>query len=324
VYTFLPVPCHDYIFFIYNRYQIISVNMEMRGANMGKVKNKPGFIIYVLPVLVFVTMVVYIPFIMSMCYSFTEWNGISRAAKFIGLENFRLLFTEDGGFKDSAIFTLKFSVLFIVTINTLAVFLAVMLDKKLKTSGILRAGFFVPYILSMVIVGFIWRFIFIQGFETMGNLTNLGFFSWSWLGDAKLAFWSVLFVSIWQSVGFYIVIYIAGLQSIPVQLIEAAIIDGAGTVVRFFRVTIPLIMPSVTTCVFLALTNSIKIFDVIISLTNGGPGGSTTSITYDIYKEAFQNNSYGYGTAKALVLFVAILLITLVQVTFFKKKEVEM
>lgn len=290
---------------------------------MSTTKGKLAFIAYVLPVLVFITLVVYIPFIMSMGYSFTEWNGISRAAKFIGLENFRVIFTEDGAFKDSAIFTLKFSVLFIVIINILALIMAVMLDKKLKTSNMLRAGFFVPYILSSVIVGFIWKFIFIQGFETMGKLTNLGFFSWSWLGNAKLAFWSILFVSIWQSIGFYIVIYIAGLQSISFELIEAAIVDGAGSVVRFFKVVIPLIMPSITTCVFLALTNSIKIFDVIVSLTNGGPGGSTTSITYDVYKEAFQNNSYGYGTAKALILFVAILIITLIQVTFFKSREVE-
>jgi raffinose/stachyose/melibiose transport system permease protein len=287
-------------------------------------KNKMAFIVYVLPVLVFITLVVYIPFIMSMCYSFTEWNGISREAKFIGLENFKIIFTEDGSFKDSALFTLKFSVLFIVITNILAMITAVMLNKEIKTSNMLRAGFFVPYILSLVIVGFIWKFIFIQGFDTLEKMTNLNFFSWSWLGDAKLAFWSVLFVSIWQSVGFYIVIYIAGLQSISFELIEAAIVDGARSTTRFFKVVIPLIMPSVTACVFLSLTNSIKVFDVIVSLTNGGPGGATTSITYDIYKEAFQNNSYGYGTAKALLLFLAILVITLIQVKFFKSKEVEM
>lgn len=285
--------------------------------------SKIEYLIYVLPVVVLISFVVYIPFVMSMAYSFTEWNGISKAARFIGVENFKLIFTEDTAFHASAIFTIKFSILFIIIVNVLAVLIAVLLDKKLRSTNLLRAGFFIPYILSLVIVGFIWRFIFIQGFQSLGSITGWDLFSWSWLGDAKLAFWSILFVSVWQSVGFYIVIYIAGLQSIPYELIEAAIVDGAGSVRRFFSVTIPLLMPSITSCVFLALTNSIKVFDVIVSLTNGGPGGATTSITYDIYKEAFQNNSYGYGTAKALVLFVAILVVTLVQVTFFKSREVE-
>ena len=163
-----------------------------------------------------------------------------------------------------------------------------------------------------------------QGFSALEKITGWNVFSWSWLGDVKLAFWSILIVSIWQSIGLYIVIYIAGLQSIPYELIEASIVDGAGSIKRFFKVTFPLLMPSITTCVFLSLTNSIKVFDVIVSLTGGGPGGATVSITYDIYKEAFQNNFYGYGTAKALLLFLAILVITLVQVTFFKSKELEM
>lgn len=290
---------------------------------MNKSKGRATFIAYVSPVLLFITLVVYIPFFMSMGYSFTEWNGISRGAKFIGLENFKIIFTEDTGFIHSAIFTLKFSILFIIIVNALALVMAVLLDKKFKTSNVLRAAFFTPYILSLVIVGFIWKFIFNQGFETLGNITHLGIFSWSWLGDVKLAFRSVLLVSIWQSLGFYIVIYIAGLQSVPDEIVEASIVDGAGSVVRFFKITIPLIMPSVTTCVFMALTNSIKLFDVVVSLTNGGPGGETTTITYDIYKEAFQNNMYGYGTAKALVLFVAIFVITVIEIKFFKSKEVE-
>jgi len=290
--------------------------------------NKKGvskfkFLIYVLPVVVLISLIIYVPFVMSMAYSFTEWNGISKEAKFIGLENFKSIFVDDNSFQSSAVFTVKYSALFIVIINVLALLLAVILDKKLYSTNILRAGFFIPYILSLVIVGFIWRFIFMQGFNALGEITGWKVFSWSWLGDAKLAFWSILIVSVWQSIGLYIVIYIAGLQAIPHEMLEASIVDGAGSINRFFKVIFPLLMPSITTCVFLALTNSIKVFDVIVSLTNGGPGGATVSITYNIYKEAFQNNFYGYGTAKALVLFVIILVITLVQVTFFKSKEVE-
>lgn len=279
---------------------------------------------YVTPVVIMVSAVLYIPFLMSMYYSLTEWNGISKKAVFIGFENFKQIFTDDPYFKQSAIFTLKYSIIFIILINVFAIILAVLLDQKIKTTNFIRAALFTPYIISMVIIGFIWRFIFMQGFDTLYNLTGWDIFLWSWLGEPKLALISLLIVSIWQSVGFYIVIYIAGLQSIPQDSLEAATVDGAGVFQQFFKITLPLLMPSITTCMFLSLTNSIKVFDIIVSLTNGGPGGSTSSLTFDIYKEAFVNNSYGYGTAKSLILFLCVLIITLAQVKFFKSREVEL
>jgi raffinose/stachyose/melibiose transport system permease protein len=162
-----------------------------------------------------------------------------------------------------------------------------------------------------------------QGFDSLGKMTGLGLFKLSWLGEPGLAFLSVLAVSVWQSIGFYIVIYIAGLQSVPHELLEAAFMDGAGPFRRFFSITLPLLAPSITVSVFMALTNSIKVFDVILSLTGGGPGGSTYSVAFDIYRDTFQNNTYGYGTAKALILFVAVLIITILQLTYFKRQEVE-
>ncbi len=281
------------------------------------------FTLFVLPVLVLVSLAFYIPFGMSMFYSMTEWNGVSKDPIFIGLENFKQIFMGDNSFRDASIFTIKYAVLYIIIVNVIALFLAIILDQKMKSANVLRAIFFLPYILSLVIVGFIWKFIFVQGFNSLDNITGLGVFRISWLGEANLAFISVLFVSIWHSVGFYIVIYIAGLQSVPHDILEAATVDGAGPVKKFFGVMLPMLAPSVTICVFLALTSSIKVFDEIISLTAGGPGGSTISVTLDIYREAFQNNMYGYGTAKALILFVAVLIITVIQLKFFKGKEVE-
>ncbi|MEM1486156.1 sugar ABC transporter permease [Oscillospiraceae bacterium PP1C4] len=280
--------------------------------------------IYVIPIALLVSAVLYIPFLMSLYYSLTEWNGISKKAVFIGLDNFKQIFIDDPYFRQSAIFTLKYSIVFIIVVNVLAVLFAVLLDQKIRATNFIRAALFTPYIISMVIIGFIWRFIFMQGFDTLYNLTGWEIFSWSWLGEPNLALISLLIVSIWQSIGFYIVIYIAGLQSIPQDALEAATVDGAGTISQFFGITLPLLMPSITTCVFLSLTNSIKVFDIIVSLTNGGPGGATSSLTFDIYKEAFVNNSYGYGTAKSLILFVCVLVITLAQVKFFKGREVEM
>lgn len=278
---------------------------------------------FTLPILIAIIAVFYYPFVMTIRYSLTKWNGISKHPKFIGLDNFKQIFMGDANFSQAAWFTIKYAILYIVIINVLAILLALVLDMKLKTTNWLRAAFFIPYILSLVIVGFIWKFIFMQGFESLGDSTGWGIFDLSWLGEPGLAFVSILFVSIWQSIGFYMVIYIAGLQSVPDDLKEAATVDGAGPVRRFFNVTLPLLAPSITISVFMALTNSIKVFDVILSLTGGGPGGTTYSVAYDIYRDTFQNNLYGYGTAKALILFVAVLIITAIQLTIFKRREVE-
>ncbi|SFF41624.1 raffinose/stachyose/melibiose transport system permease protein [Paenibacillus algorifonticola] len=284
---------------------------------------KLEFTLFSLPVLICIAVAFYIPFAMTIRYSLTKWNGISKHPKFIGLDNFKQIFMNDANFTSSAWFTIKYAVLYIVLVNVLAIGLAVLLDMKLRTTNWLRAAFFIPYILSLVIVGFIWKFIFMQGFESLGESTGWGIFDLSWLGTPGLAFVSILLVSIWQSIGFYLVIYIAGLQSVPGDLKEAATVDGAGPFRTFFNITLPLLAPSITIAVFMALTNSIKVFDVILSLTGGGPGGSTYSIAYDIYRDTFQNNLYGYGTAKALILFVAVLFITMIQLTLFKRREVE-
>lgn len=284
---------------------------------------KLEFILFTFPVIVGVLFAFYIPFGMSMVYSFTEWNGIDRTPAYVGLDNFRRIFTDDPNFAAATWFTAKFTILFILIVNALAILLAVALDQKLKTRAFLRAAFFVPYVLSLVIVGFIWRFIFMQGFESLYAWTGWPIFELSWLGEPDLAFISVLVVSVWQSLGFYVVIYTAGLQSVPSDLLEAARVDGAGPIRRFFGITLPLLAPSVTVAVFVSLTNSIKVFDVLLSLTGGGPGGTTYSVSYDIYRDTFQNNLYGYGSAKALVLFVVVLLITVLQLAYFKRREVE-
>lgn len=288
-----------------------------------KWREKMEFGMFTLPVLICIAVAFYIPFAMTIRYSMTQWNGISKNPVFVGLDNFKQIFMSDTNFADSAWFTIKYAILYIILVNVLAILLAVVLDMKLRTTSWLRAAFFVPYILSLVIVGFIWKFIFMQGFNSLGESTGWEVFALSWLGTPGLAFVSILAVSIWQSIGFYLVIYIAGLQSVPEDLKEAATVDGAGPLRKFFSITLPLLAPSITISVFMALTNSIKVFDVILSLTGGGPGGTTYSIAYDIYRDTFQNNLYGYGTAKALILFLAVLVVTIVQLAFFKRREVE-
>lgn len=278
---------------------------------------------FVVPAILLVTIQLYVPLLMSLYYSFTNWNGVSPTLRFIGLKNFVQLFKGDSTFFSTMIFTLKFTVLFVVIVNVLAMLLAIALDQKLKTVNFLRAAFFMPYIMSLIIVGFIWKFMFNQGFTYLSHITKLSVFGYSWLGTTNLAFIAIVFVSIWQAVGFYMVIYIAGLQSIQKDVLEAATVDGANAVQKFFHVTLPMLMPSITICVFLALTNAIKLFDVIMSLTGSAPAGTTASITYDIYREEFQNDNFGYGASKALVLFIIVAVLTLLQITLFKRKEVE-
>ncbi|MDD3204978.1 MAG: sugar ABC transporter permease [Lachnospiraceae bacterium] len=280
-------------------------------------------VLYTLPAIILVTVMMYIPFVMSGYYSLTEWNGIAKEPVFIGFDNFITLFSKGSDFAKSLIFTARYTVVFMIVANVFALALAVILVKKLRTANILRGIFFVPYIMSMTIVGFIWKFIFSQGFAKMFEMTGLEFLNLSWLGDPKLAFYSVAFVGIWQSVGFYVVLYIAGLQAVPSDVLEAATVDGANGPAKFFRVTLPLLGPSITTCIFMSLTNSLKVFDIILALTKGGPGGSTYSVTLDIYREAFQNNNYGLGAAKSLVFFLIILVLTQLVLKGSRNKEVD-
>nr|WP_289707570.1 sugar ABC transporter permease [Enterocloster clostridioformis] len=197
-----------------------------------------------------------------------------------------------------------------------------------KTESVLNKGaekiallFNPPPVLSLEII---WKFIFSQGFAVLYEKTRMGFLNWSWLGSSGLAFWAVTFVGIWQSLGFYIVLYIAGLQAVPTDVLEAATVDGATSWKRFIKVTLPLLGPSITTCIFMSLTNAVKVFDIILALTKGGPGGSTYSVTLDIYREAFQNNNYGLGAVKSLVFFVVILAVTQLVLKFMKSREVDL
>ena len=260
---------------------------------------------------------------MSITYSFTKWNGLDKLPQFIGLDNYIELLTDDKDMGHAMIFTLTFTVLMVVLTNIISLFLAVILDMKIRGRNVLRAVFYIPNIMSMIVIGYIWRFIFSKAFESLYAITGLEVFQLSWLGDSQLAFISIVIVSVWQALGFYMVIYIAGLQTVPTEINEAAIIDGANVFQKFRHITLPMIMPSITVCVFYALSNALKSFDVIFSLTFGGPGSATTSIALDIYKTAFSNSRFGYGAAKSVVLFLIILVITVLQVTVFKKREVE-
>lgn len=289
-----------------------------------KAKRQVETILFSLPAIILVCLMMYLPFVLSGYYSLTEWNGISKDARFIGVSNFKTILVESRDFLASLWFTARYTFFFVIFSNVFALALAVALTKKFRAANFFRGIFFIPYIMSMTIVGFIWKFIFTSGFEKLYEITQWSAWNFSWLGDTKLVFYSVAFVGVWQSLGFYIVLYIAGLQAVPKDVLEAAVVDGATGRQKFFRVTLPLLGPSFTTCIFMSLTNGLKVFDIILALTKGGPGTATNSVTLQIYKEAFTNNHYGLGSAESIVYFLFVLVVTQIVLKAFSRKEVDL
>ncbi|CAH1223906.1 Melibiose/raffinose/stachyose import permease protein MelD [Paenibacillus plantiphilus] len=280
--------------------------------------------LFVGPGLLFFSVIVIVPFLLGFYYSFTNWDGLDLdRAKWTGMDNLNRIFTNDEKFWDSLWFTLKFTVITVIATNVLAFLLALVLARPLKSRKVLRTVFFMPNVIGGIFLGFIWQFIFTKGFYTIGEKTGWGFFELPWLGTPDTAFWGLIIVFVWQTAGYMMVIYIAAFAGLPKDLIEAAKIDGAGYGQLLKSIMIPMVMPAITICLFLTISNAFKMFDLNLTLTKGGPGTSTQSLAYNIYTEALINNKYGLGTAKAMLFFFAVSLITVTQVWLTKRKEVE-
>ncbi len=278
---------------------------------------------FVGPALIFFLVIQIIPFLMGIYYSFTSWNGVSSTIQWVGLENYKRIFTNDTVFFNSFMFTTKFMFAAVIISNVIGFGLALLLNAALKTKNILRTVFFIPNVIGGLLLGFIWQFIFVRGFASVGELTSLSFFQLPWLGDETTAFWGIVIVFAWQISGYMMIIYIAALQGVDNSLLEAARIDGANNFTLITKIIIPLILPAFTICFFLTIAMAFKIFDLNLSLTGGGPFNSTQSVAINIYQEAFQNNRYGLGTAKAIIFFVVVAIFTTFQVMATKKREVE-
>ncbi|MFE4093864.1 carbohydrate ABC transporter permease [Priestia sp. YIM B13484] len=296
-----------------------SINTKRRK----NLKNVGLFALFVGPALLAFCVIVLIPFFTGIYYSFTDWNGVNGTINWVGLDNFKYLFTEDKQFQQSFWITTKYTVVAIILTNVVGFVLAILVTQMLKTRNILRTVFFMPNLIGGLLLGFVWQFIFVKGFASIGQITGISLFELPWLGDAKTAFWGTVIVSVWQGAGYIMLIYTAALQNVPQELIEAAKIDGASRWQILRHITIPMVAPAVTVCLFLTISWSFKVFDVNLSLTNGGPFKSTEMLALNIYTEAFVNNRYGLGEAKALIFFIVVAAITIIQVTYTKKKEVE-
>ncbi len=215
-------------------------------------------------------------------------------------------------------FTIFFAVGNVVLANLLAFWIAMALDRKIKSRNVLRSVFFLPNVLSMIVVALIWSFIF---FHLLPRLTGIQ----TWMSDSAKAPWLLIGVSVWQAAGYYMVVYLAGLQNIPPDVIEAAMIDGAGFWDRLKRITLPLLMPAFTVCIFISIANALKCFDLVYAMVGtSGYAVGTVPFVMDIFFDAFARKLAGLATAKATLLFVAILLLTGAQLIIMKRKEVQL
>lgn len=207
--------------------------------------------------------------------------------------------------------------------NVLAFLLALVVNSKIRTSKFLRTCFFLPNVISMLIVGYVWRFIFNQGCAALYKATEWEFFNISWLGGGNVSVVAMVIVAMWQSVGYIMILYLSGLQMVDSTLLEAAEIDGASKVTQFFKVTLPLMVPTIGVNLFMVLSQSFRQFDLNLSLTGGGPGRQTTSLALDIYTEGYQNNRMRYAEAKAVILFILVIVIAIIQLRMTRSKEVD-
>lgn len=278
---------------------------------------------FTLPTVAFVFMITLIPFALNFYYSMFKWDGMSLSMTFVSLDNFSRILTRDKRFHQTVFFTIKFAVFYVSIVNILAFTLSLNLKKVNLKNSINRSLYYIPHIVSLTAVGLIWRFIFGPGFNGINTAIPMAFLERSWLGDKSLTFYSVLIVAIWQNVGFYLIIYIAGLQAIPGEVLEAAEIDGASGHVRLFKIIIPMMIPAITICTLTSLMYALKLFDLVLVLTKGGPAESTMTIAYSIYMDAFSRFRFGMATAKSVLFFIGILLVTLLQLKFMKSREVE-
>jgi raffinose/stachyose/melibiose transport system permease protein len=269
----------------------------------------------------FITVMI-IPFLYGIYLTFTNWDGIATTHTLVGFQNYGSVF-KDADFWKSFALTLKYVLFTVVLINVLAFLLAYVLTKGIKGQSFFRAGFFLPNLVGGIVLGFIWQFIFNNVLVYLGQKGGIGIFSASWLADPDKAFWTLVIVTVWQYVGYMMVIYVAGLTGVPTDILEAASIDGANGWRKMTRMTIPLMIPSFIVCIFLTLQRGFMVYEVNLSLTKGGPFKSTEFVSMHVYEKAFLSRNYGVGQAEALVLFLLVAVVTLLQVYFSKKLEVE-
>lgn len=263
----------------------------------------------------------YLPMLQGFFYSLTDWTGLTSSYNMIGFENYRHILG-DQKFLKSISFTLIFTIGLIVGEVILGIFIARLLNGKLKGVGFFRTAYFFPAVLSTVTLGLIFKQVFNYGLPQIGEALNISWLQENLIASEKTVVLGVLFVALWQGIAMPVIIFLSGLQSIPSEILEAAKIDGANKTQIFKSIELPYLLPSLSMVFIMALKSGLTAFDLIYALTGGGPSDKTTSLGLLVYNYAFKSNQYGYANAIAVVLFLIIGIISVIQIRVSKRFEV--
>lgn len=275
---------------------------------------------FLMPCVIALVIVVFIPLIVGIWYSFTDWTGINTP-QFIGLKNYSKL-ASDKLFWNSLWFSTKYSVVSVILINAVGLALALLVTRNFRGKNTLRTMFFMPNLIGGLVLGFVWQFIFIDVFDFIGRKLGIKALT-GWLADPVTGFWGMIILAVWQMAAYVMIIYVAFIENVPQDLIEAAEIDGATPFQKFRYVIFPLIAPAFTICMFVTLSNGFKLFDQNLALTNGGPGNTTQMVALNIYQTAYSDSQMAYAQIKAVIFLIIVASITLTQVYYNKKREVD-
>ena len=293
-------------------------------------KRKLTEFLFLLPTLIAFLMVIIIPFIFGIYYSFTDWQGTGAVSQSVGFANYRAIFQEPA-FLHSFLKTLLFTVLNIITVNVVAFIISLLVTSEIRGRNLYRAGFFVPNLIGGIVLGLVWQFIFSNILPSVGQALGLPTLSKSLISNKDTVMFTMVTVNTWQYAGYIMLIYVAAIQGISKSVMEAAEVDGARYWTRVSKIQIPLMANAFTISLFLTLTNSFKMYDVNVALTNGGPVSifmgkpvqASELLALNIYNTAFKYNNMAQGQAKAVIFFVVLTIFSVIQVTWNKSKEVE-
>ena len=286
--------------------------------------------LFLLPTLLAFVMVIIIPFIFGIFYSFTDWQGTGAASQMVGLANYKAILQEPGFFH-SFLITIKFTIYNIISVNVVAFCISLLVTSDIRGRDLYRSGFFVPNLIGGIVLGLIWQFIFSNIVPAVGKALAWPLLSKSLLSNKDTVMFTMVVVNTWQYAGYIMLIYVAAIQGISKSVMEAAVVDGANYWTRVTRIQIPLMANAFTISLFLTLTNSFKMYDVNVALTNGGPVGvfmmkpvqASELLALNIYQTAFKYNNMAQGQAKAVIFFVVLTVFSIIQVSYNKSKEVE-
>ena len=286
-----------------------AANRTHRGSGLSRGTNRLW--IFLLPAAAFYVFVILWPSVQGAGYAFTDWDGLSAVKKFVGIDNFVKLINDPKA-SSAVIRTLTIAVTITIVQNLVGLLLALGVNSRIKSRNVLRVALFAPAVITPVATAYLWQNLYSTNgaVNSLFQAIGLGAFRQSWLGDANVAIWSICIVVVWQFAGYSMVIFLANLQSISTEIIEASFVDGAGPLRRFWSIVRPELAPAITINLMLSIIGGLKLFDQVWVMTGGGPGGSTETMSTLLYKNAFQLGDFSYGIAIALVLTILVAILS--------------